>query len=161
MAFKVGDTVVYPGHGVGKVSAVESKKIGSAKLQFLDITIIDTGMKIMVPVSQAKSVGLRAVMSKQALKKVYSILKSKHKVDTQTWNRRFREYTEKIKTGSVYEIAEVVRDLCCLGKEKDLSFGEKQMLDIAQGLLASEIAVVKASSPDKVMGEIRSLCGLE
>lgn len=158
--FKVNDKVVYPGHGVGEITSVRSRTIGGSEQQFFDITIMDTGMKIMVPVSQAEGVGLRKVVDRRAVEKVYSILRSRSfKIDTQTWNRRFREYSQKIKTGSVFEIAEVLRDLSVLSGEKELSFGEKKMLDTAQNLLVSEIAIAKSRSHEKVMGELQEIFG--
>jgi CarD family transcriptional regulator len=112
----------------------------------------------MVPVSQAESVGLRKVVDRKAVEKVYAILRTRTaKIDTQTWNRRFREYSTKIKTGSVFEIAEVLRDLSVLSGEKELSFGEKKMLDMAQSLLVAEIAIAKARTHEKVMGELQEI----
>jgi CarD family transcriptional regulator len=155
--FKVGDKIVYPGHGVGEVESVQSKQIGGVEQQFFNIKILDSGMKIMVPVMQAESVGLRRVVDKKTIEKVYDILKDRDfKVDTQTWNRRFREYSQRIKSGSVFEIATVLRDLSVLSSGKELSFGEKKMLDTAENLLASEIAVAKARPHEKVLGEIRA-----
>ncbi|MFM1847022.1 MAG: hypothetical protein RL417_496 [Pseudomonadota bacterium] len=157
-SFKVGDKIVYPGHGVGEITALKSRTIAGTEQQFFDITIAETGMKIMVPVSQSEAVGLRKVIDRRSIDKVYAILKSRDfKIDTQTWNRRFREYSQKIKTGSVFEIAEVMRDLSVLSVDKELSFGEKKMLDTAQSLLVSEIAIAKARTHDKVMGELREL----
>lgn len=159
-SFKVGDKIVYPGHGVGQITQLKSKAVAGTEQQFFDITIMESGMKIMVPVIQVESVGLRKVVDKKAIDKVYAILKDrKGKIDTQTWNRRFREYSQKIKTGSVYEIAEVMRDLSVLSAEKELSFGEKKMLDMAQSLLVSEIAIAKARSQEKVMVELREIFG--
>jgi CarD family transcriptional regulator len=156
--FKLGDKVVYPGHGVGEIAGVRSQSIGGSEQKIFDILMLESGMKIMVPVAQANAVGLRKVVDKKAIDKVYSILKHKAvRLDTQTWNRRFREYTQKIKTGSVYEIAEVLRDLSVLSVEKELSFGEKKMLDTAQTLLVSEIAIAKARPQERVMGELREI----
>jgi CarD family transcriptional regulator len=156
--FKSADKVVYPGHGVGVINAVLAKAIGGTQQQVYEITIVSSGMKIMVPVSQAESVGLRRVVDKKAVDKVYAILRDRNfKIDTQTWNRRFREYSQKIKTGSVYEIAEVLRDLSVLSADKELSFGEKKMLDTAQTLLVSEIAIAKSRTQEKVMVEIQSI----
>lgn len=156
--FKDGDKIVYPGHGVGIINSVITRSIGQTQAQIFDITIIETGMKVMVPVAQAESVGLRKVIDKKAVDRVFEILKDrKFKIDTQTWNRRFREYSQKIKTGSPFEIAEVLRDLCVLSSGKQLSFGEKKMLDTAQNLLVSEIAIAKARPQDKVMVEIRAI----
>ena len=157
-AFKIGDKVVYPGHGVGQITMMQSKIVAGSQQQFFDITIMETGMKIMVPVAQAESVGLRKVVDRKAVDRVYAILKDrKFKIDTQTWNRRFREYSQKIKTGSVFEIAEVLRDLSVLSLDKELSFGEKKMLDTAQTLLVSEIAIAKSRSHEKVMVELKAI----
>lgn len=156
--FKSGDKVVYPGHGVGVVNSVLVKSIAGSEQKVYEISIMSTGMKIMVPVPQAESVGLRRVMDKKSIDKVYAILKDRDfKIDTQTWNRRFREYTQKIKTGSLYEIAEVLRDLSVLSVDKELSFGEKKMLDTAQSLLVSEIAVARARPHEKVMAELTEI----
>lgn len=157
--FRQGEMVVYPGHGVGKITSVISKSIGGSEHRFFEIAIHETGMKIMVPTKQAVSVGLRTVIDKKAVTKVYSIIKDrKTKVINQTWNRRHREYVQKIKTGSPYEIAEVIRDLLILSNGKELSFGEKKMMDLAQGLLVDEIAIAKARSADKVKDELDELC---
>jgi len=158
-AFNVGDKVVYPGHGVGRIESVICKSIAGTEQTFFNITIVDTGMKILVPLPQAKAVGLRRVIDKKSIEKVYAILQDRKakKIDTQTWNRRFREYNQKIKTGSPFEIAEVLRDLCILSADKELSFGEKKMFETAQNLLVSEIAVAKSKTQEKVMSEIQSL----
>lgn len=157
-SFKIGDKVVYPGHGVGVIKEVKSRSIGGSDQQIYDIIIVESGMKIMVPCPQAEAVGLRKVIDKRSVEKVYEILRDRDfKIDTQTWNRRFREYSQKIKTGSLYEIAEVLRDLSVLSADKELSFGEKKMLDTAQSLLVTEIAIAKARSEEKVMGELREI----
>ena len=110
MAFKVGDNAVYPGHGVGVVKNIETKEIFGKKQTFYTIQILDNGMKIMIPKDNVASVGLRAIISKKEANEVFKILRKKNiKIDNQTWNRRYREYMEKIKTGSIYEIAEVLR----------------------------------------------------
>ncbi len=138
--FKVGDHAVYPGHGVGKIHSIESKEILGTIHIFYSVMILETGMKIMIPAANIKSVGLRPLISKEEAEKVVEILKDKNvKIDTQTWNRRYRDYMEKIKTGSVFEIAEVLRDLYVLKVDKELSFGEKKMLDTAKNLLLKEL----------------------
>jgi CarD family transcriptional regulator len=138
--FKVGDHAVYPGHGVGRISSIEYKEILGTNHEFYSVQILETGMKIMIPAANIKSVGLRPLISKDEAQKVVDILKDKNvKIDTQTWNRRYRDYMEKIKTGSVYEIAEVLRDLYVLKVDKELSFGEKKMLDTAKNLLLKEL----------------------
>ena len=152
VSFKVGDNAVYPGHGVGRVTAIDTKEILGSKTTFYSISILETGMKIMVPRDNAESVGLRPIISRDEAQKVIGILKETNvKIDNQTWNRRYREYMEKIKTGSVYEIAEVLRDLFLLKVDKELSFGERKMLDTARGLLLRELSL--ATSPEELKGE--------
>lgn len=138
--FKVGDNAVYPGHGVGKIVANETKEILGRKQTFYTVQILENGMKIMIPQDNVDSVGLRPIISKEEASKVIGILREKNaKIDNQTWNRRYREYMEKIKTGSVFEIAEVLRDLFILKLDKELSFGERKMLDTARSLLLKEL----------------------
>jgi len=156
--FKLGDKIVYPGHGVGEIEGVRTHTLGGQEHHIYNIKILDSGMKVMVPVSQASAVGLRRIIDKKAIDSVYDILRDRNfKIDTQTWNRRFREYSQKIKTGSVFEIAIVLRDLSVLSADKELSFGEKKMLDMAEALLVSEIAIAKARPHDKVAVELKAL----
>lgn len=158
--FKVGDNAVYPGHGVGKVIAIESKEIMGAKMEFYSIQIVETGMKVMVPKNNVNSVGLRPIISKEDAGKVLDILKEKNvKIDTQTWNRRYREYMEKIKTGSVYEIAEVLRDLFLLKVDKELSFGERKMLETARALLVKELTLAVDRESLAQEEEVRQIFG--
>lgn len=150
--FKVGDNAVYPGHGVGRVNAIETKEIAGTKLTFYSIQILDSGMKIMVPQANVKNVGLRPIISREEAFSVIGILKETNvKIDNQTWNRRYREYMEKIKTGGVREIAEVLRDLFLLKVDKELSFGERKMLDTARSLLIKEL--ILATGRDELMKE--------
>jgi CarD family transcriptional regulator len=161
VTFNVGDNAVYPGYGVGKVTSIETKEILGNKQTFYSILIIETGMKIMVPRDNVAMVGLRPIISKDEANKVIEILKVKEvKIDNQTWNRRYREYMEKIKTGSVYEIAEVLRDLFLLKADKELSFGERKMLDNARGLLLKELSL--ATSKDELFSEeeVRMIFGV-
>ncbi|MFN8388827.1 MAG: CarD family transcriptional regulator [Bdellovibrionota bacterium] len=159
LEFKVGDKVVYPAHGVGVVDSIQMRKVSGSEQKFYMMSILETGMKIMVPVSQVKTVGLRKVVDQKTVEQVYGILRDKNVVvDTQTWNRRYRDYSQKIKTGSVLEIAKVIRDLSALKSDKELSFGERRMLDTAQGLLVKEISIAKASSEEVIKAELQSLC---
>jgi CarD family transcriptional regulator len=156
--FAVGDKAVYPVHGVAEVVALEHHDFGGNKTSVYILRIVDSGLKIMVPTTNAGSVGLRDLITAKQVKDVYSILKSRDiPRDTQTWNRRSREYMEKIKTGSVFEIAEVMRDLCVLRTSKELSFGERKMLETARGLLIKELALAKGISEDKLAAEIDAL----
>ena len=158
VAFNVGDKAVYPAHGVAEVVGLETREIGGNKQTFYILKILDTGTKIMIPTRNVSAVGLREVIAEQEVKEVYSILKSKEiAVEGQTWNRRYREYMDKIKTGSVFEIAEVLRDLSVLRSSKELSFGERKMLDTARNLLVKELAIAKAHTEEKIMEELKGI----
>ena len=156
--FKVGDLAVYPAHGVGIIEAIETKDIGGEVRTFYIMRILDNDMKIMIPKENAEQVGLRTLISDEEIDKVYSILKERNiKFTPQTWNRRYREYMEKIKTGSVYDLAVVIRDLYILQEDKPLSFGEKKMFDQAKGLLVKELSVAKRMAEEEVEERIQAI----
>jgi CarD family transcriptional regulator len=158
IAFKVGDKAVYPAHGVGEVTAIEDHEISGMSQKFYILRILDNGMKIMIPTNNVRQVGLREVISADKVDKVFKILREKDlSVDTTTWNRRYREYMEKIKTGSVFEVAEVLRDLYLLKTDKDLSFCELKLLDTARGLLIKELAVAKNCDEEEVEREFKKI----
>jgi CarD family transcriptional regulator len=126
------------------------------------LRILENGMKIMIPTQNVRQVGLREVISKDKVNKVFQILKEKDlSVDTTTWNRRYREYMEKIKTGSVFEVAEVLRDLYLLKSDKDLSFCELKLLDTARSLLIKELAVAKNCDEEDIEDEFKSIFNLQ
>ena len=153
--FKVGDKAVYPAQGVAEVIRIEEKDIAGTRQRFYVLRILDTDRKIMVPVSNANAVGLRQVISEQEIREIFDILRERTiAFDNQTWNRRYRGFMDKIKTGSVYDVAEVMRDLYRLKAEKSLSFGERRMLETARALIVKEIAVTRDKSEDKVQAEI-------
>ena len=142
--FKIGDLAVYPAHGVGIIERIESQEISGCCQDFYVMRILENDMIIMIPTQNVDSVGLREIIGLSEVPKLYSILKRRDiSVDNQTGNRRYREYMDKIKTGSVYEVAEVYRDLLMLKVEKELSFGERKMLDTARNLLVKEISLAK------------------
>ncbi len=156
--FKVGDKAVYPGQGVGEVLGIEHKEIAGQRQSFYVLKILENGMKIMIPINKVGSVGLRDIISQEEVAEVYTILKTKAvAVDSTTWNRRYREYMEKIKTGSVFEIAAVLRDLYLLKYDKDLSFGERKMLDTARSLLVKELAIARAVSEDEIETDLKRI----
>ena len=153
--FTVGDKAVYPVHGVAEVVEIDNREIGGTAHSVYILKIVETGLKIMVPCANADSVGLREIIKKREVKEVYDILRQKEVAsDNQTWNRRYRGFMDKIKTGSVYDVAEVMRDLSRLGAEKSLSFGERRMLETARMLIVKEIAVTRDKSEEKVQAEI-------
>jgi CarD family transcriptional regulator len=157
--FKVGDIVVYPAHGVAEVDSVEDRNIAGTSISFIILKVLDTQMTVMVPVSNVKNVGIRELIKTKGIDQVIDILKQRSvHVDNQTWNRRYREYMEKIKSGSAFEIAEVLRDLNILKRGKELSFGERKMYDTAKNLLVNEISISKKI--DKKDAEIMILSAM-
>ena len=162
LMYSVGDNAVYAGHGVGRIIAIETTEMYGRKQTFYRIEIVETGLKVLVPTDNAESRGLRPIISKDEAEKVLNIVKEKKfKIDNQTWNRRYREYMEKIKTGSVYEIAEVFRDLYLLKNEKELSFGEKKMLDMARSLLLRELSLAKSTEELSQEDEVAQIFDLK
>ncbi len=156
--FKIGEKVVYPAHGVGVIESMQTKVVSGTEKMFFMLRILDSDMKIMIPTENVTAVGLRRVIGKDMVSKVYKILRDKKvEVDQQTWNRRYREYTEKIKTGSVLEIAKVLRDLFVLKGDKELSFGERKMLDTARNLLVKELSIARAHPEEKIMAELNDI----
>jgi CarD family transcriptional regulator len=156
--FKIGDMAVYPSHGVGIIDAIESKNLSGKEQKFYILRLLSNGMTIMIPTDNVEQVGLRGIVASREISKVYKILKDKTAPsDSQTWNRRYREYMEKIRTGSAFEVAEVLRDLLLLRIGKDLSFGERRMLDMAKGLLVKELSIAQKSPEDRIEKHIEAL----
>jgi CarD family transcriptional regulator len=157
--FRVGDLAVYPAHGVGQIQAVESRVVNGEKHDFYILKVLENGMVIMIPIRNVESVGLRCLIDVKEIPKVYAVMKTKREmlVDNQTWNRRYREYMEKIKTGSLFDVAEVFRDLFRLKLTKDLSFGERKLYDTAQVLLVKELSKAKKTDEKTIISEIESL----
>ncbi len=156
--FKVGEKVVYPAHGVGVIESLQVRNVSGTQKKFYMLRIVDSEMTIMIPTENVATVGLRRIIGKEMVSKVYKILREKKvEVDQQTWNRRYREYTEKIKTGSVLEIAKVLRDLFVLKADKELSFGERKMLDTARNLLVKELAIARSYPEEKIMEELKTI----
>ncbi len=144
MQFNVGDKAVYPAHGVGIIRDVVTKEMDGEKITFYVLKILDNGMTISVPIDNARSIGMRSVISSEQIDKVYEILHDRDvPTDNQTWNRRYRDYMSKIKTGDPLEVAKVLRDLALLKADKPLSFGERKMFDQARSLLVQEISVAR------------------
>ena len=160
--FKVGDLAVYPAQGVGVIEAIESREYMGSNQLFYVMKIMSNDMKIMIPTNSAESVGLREIIAEEEIPKVYEILRNKDvTIDKQTWNKRYKEYLDKIKTGSVFEIARVLRDLCILKSDKNLSFGERKMMDTAKSLLVKEISVASHAEETKVEQDLRTILTLQ
>jgi CarD family transcriptional regulator len=149
---------VYPAHGVGVIRAIETQQVAGIDQTFYVLEIIGNSMRIMIPTSSSENVGLRSIVNKKEASEVLNILRDRAiEVDSQTWNRRYREYMEKIKTGSIFEVAAVLRDLFLLSVDKDLSYGERKMLDTAKGLLVRELSIAQNVEEDKISRKIENI----
>jgi len=158
MDFQVGDKAVYPGHGVGIIQDVETVDMEGFTTSMYVLKILDNGMTIRFPPGNSNNLGVRQVMNDLQVKKTYEVLKDRDvPTDNQTWNRRYREYLNKIHTGDPLEVAKVLRDLALLRTGKNLSFGERKMYDQAHALLVQEIAVAKDTDEETIKGEIADI----
>jgi CarD family transcriptional regulator len=137
--FEIGDNVVYPHHGAGKVLRKEVKEVLGDRREYLTIKILHNDMTVMVPTENAALAGLRRVIDEETVKKVLAVLQDECSEMPKNWNRRFKHNRDKIKTGDIYELAEVVRNLAIREAEKGLSTGEKQMFTRAKRILSSEL----------------------
>ncbi|HHI97471.1 MAG TPA: CarD family transcriptional regulator [Thermodesulfatator atlanticus] len=156
--FSVGDMAVYPAHGVGVIEAEETKVIGGVEKTFYVMRILDNDMTVLIPKDNIDRIGLRSIISKEEVEKVYEILKEKKvSFNHQTWNRRYREYMEKIKSGSIFELAQVFRDLHIIGYDKQLSFGERRMLDTAKNLLIKELSLAEGKEEAEIEEKINAI----
>jgi CarD family transcriptional regulator len=155
--YEVGDNVVYPHHGAGKVAGKEIKEVLGEKREYLTIKILHNDMTVMVPCENATRAGLRRVIGEDDVKRVLSVLRDDVSQMPKNWNRRFKHNREKIKTGDVFELAEVVRNLAIRESEKGLSTGEKQMYTRAKKILASELMYALAMEEDEAEDHLEEL----
>lgn len=159
---KIGENGVYPAHGVVEVVGIESKEFRGTSKRFYILKVLDNEVTVMVPTDNANTVGLRPIVSKSKVSRVYNILGNKEKNNVRTngnqsWNKRYREYADKLKSGDIYEVASVLREIKLLQNGKELSFGERRIMDSALGLLIKEISISKKQKEDKVETEIKKL----
>ncbi len=159
-SFQIGDKAVHPSHGLGEVTAIERREIAGSAKAFYVLRIVDTEMRVMVPTGAEQNVGLRGVMSAPEAEQVLDVFRTKDRaVGGGPWNRRQRAYHDMMKTGSPYEVAKVLRDLYRIkvGDDKDLSFGERRILDQARGLLLKELAFARSTTEAKMEQEIEAI----
>jgi len=155
--YSVGDRVVYPMHGAGLIEAIEEREILGEKDHYYIMRLQMGDMKVMVPRGSAEEVGLRPIIDSDQVPKVYEVLKAEATPMSQNWNRRYRANMEKMKTGDIFVVAEVVRNLGIRDREKGLSTGERRMLDNAKQILASELAMVEGRSLEEVTSGIEEI----
>ncbi|MDD2189782.1 MAG: CarD family transcriptional regulator [Eubacteriales bacterium] len=154
--FVIGDKIVYPMHGAGIIEEIEDKKILGEIRRYYILRVPCGDMKIMIPVESCREIGVRSVISVEEIEDVLSVLNAETSEMSSNWNRRYRENMEKLKTGDVYNVAEVVRNLMRTDKEKKLSTGEKKMLSNAKQILISEIILVENIDQDSAEDIINS-----
>ena len=149
--FAIGDKVVYPMHGAGIIKDLEKRKLDDVVVDYFIIEMMDSDMKVMIPANNLEKVGIRHIVKKAALTKVEATLKDRpvNVMKQITWNRRFNIYVDKLKTGSILEVADVVRTLMVQETEKKLSTGERRLLNTAKHILLSEVILVKQSDDVK------------
>lgn len=156
--FAIGDKAVYPSQGVAEVVGIEQKEISGKMQRFYVLRVLESDNRIMVPTDKSGHVGLRRVAGEEEIHEVREILRDKEvHLDRQTWNRRYRGFMEKIRSGSLFEVAEVFRDLYRLKGLKPLSFGERRMLDTARGLIVQELSVAREEDEHKIEQELNQL----
>ncbi len=155
--FVIGDSVVYPHHGAGQVVRKELKEVLGERREYLTIKILHNDMTVMVPTANAARAGLRRVIDEDTVKKVLAVLQDECSEMPKNWNRRFKHNRDKIKTGDIYELAEVVRNLAIREAEKGLSTGEKQMFSRARKILASELMYALEMTAEQVEDHLDSL----
>lgn len=160
MTPQIGDLAVYPAQGVAEFTAIETKEVMGTQMTFYVLKVLDSNKKIMIPLAKLDSVKLRPVIDKDEVAEVYAILRARDvNLSDETWVRRYRSYDEKMKTGSIYEIAEVLRDLNMRKNEKDLSFGERRMLDTARRLIVQELSIARDASKEDIEQDILQIFG--
>jgi CarD family transcriptional regulator len=156
--FIVGQMAVYPAHGVGVIESIQEKEVGGRPHNFYIMRLLDNDMIIMIPTNNAKNIGLRKVIDTQSVLEIYEVLRTRPtRISNTTWNRRYRDYMDKIKTGSPLRVAEVLRDLTLLKTEKELSFGERKMLDTAKNLLVKELSLVNNKDEEEIEAQLQDI----
>jgi len=148
--FNIGDKIVYPMHGAGVIESIEEREILGEKRRYYVLRMPIGEMRVMIPITNVNNMGLRRVIDEDGVTRVLHILQEKDSPMSTNWNRRYRANMEKIKSGNIYELAEVVRNLSLRDKEKGLSTGEKKMLDNARQILISELVLAKDSKEDNI-----------
>jgi len=156
--FKIGDMAVYPTQGVGVIEDIENREYSGHSQKFYILRIVDSDMKIMVPVGNAVNVGLRRLIDQQRITGIFDALaEPTGSGKIASWSRRQREYNDKLKTGDLLEVAEVLRDLYQISSAKELSYGEKKVLEQARKLLITEVALAEGAKEDQVTQRLENI----
>jgi CarD family transcriptional regulator len=156
LMFKVGDKVVYPMHGAGVIEAIEEKEVLGSRQRYYIMRLPIGDLKVMIPTDNVSEIGIREIIDDHMVQEVFDVLRGDKTKMSQNWNKRYRANLEKIRSGDVLEVAEVVRNLSIRDREKGLSSGERKMLDNARQILVSELVLAKCSDQDTISEEIEA-----
>ena len=152
---------MYPVHGVVEVQGVEEKEILGSRKSFYILNVLESNVKLMVPTDNINSVGLRPVVARKEVKKILDILREEDgeipKLGVQSWNKRYKEYADKVKSGNIYEIARVLRDIHHLKKVKNLSLGEKRIMENALSHVVKELSIALRKKEGEVSSQIEEI----
>lgn len=163
-AFSVNDRVVYPGHGVARINRIVEKNVGKESVHFFELKFLHKEMTVLVPTTNLPAVGIRPLSSPTLVHKLFRVLAQPareipfYELTASNWNKRNKEYQTKIGRGDLIELSEIYRDLKNIARQKELSFGEKNLLQQTETLLAEEISVVSRVEEDKALNLLRSSC---
>ena len=158
--FQAGDKVIYPLQGVAQVESIEARMIlGTEQRQYYILKILNNNTTIMVPVDNAEDVGLRELISPEEVEKVVDILRGTGEPMASNWTKRYKDNLDRLKTGSIFQLASVLRDLFLMKQNKELSFGEKKMLDNVKSLIVDEISYVQNISNSNVEAKLVQIFG--
>ncbi|SKA01452.1 CarD family transcriptional regulator [Selenihalanaerobacter shriftii] len=152
--FETGDKIVYPNHGAGTIVGIEEKEVLGETKRYYIMKLPIGEMKVMIPMDNVQDIGIRDVIDGKRVDDVFTVLDDEKSEMSQNWNRRYRSNTEKIKTGDIFEVAEVVRNLTLRDMEKGLSTGEKKMLSNCRQILVSELVLAKDESEEEIQQQI-------
>jgi CarD family transcriptional regulator len=160
--FALNEKVVYPGHGVAQISRIVEKRVSNASVSFFELKFLNKDMTILVPTLNPTSVGIRKLSSSESISAIFELLsrpskKTNCKVTATNWNKRNKEYQCKLRTGNIHEISEIYRDLNYIAAKKELSFGEKNLLQQTETLLVEEISIVTKVNEEKAIETLRSV----
>ena len=157
--FKKGERVVYPNHGIGVIEEIQDLKVDGENWNCYCLRIEASDTKVMVPTDKAEMVGLRRIINKKEVEQLFTVLKNGSVKMQSNWKGRFKENSDKMRTGSIFEVADVLKNLNYLSSIKNLSYREKRMLEKARQLIVSEIAVVRRTSEEKIDAQIEKVLG--
>ncbi|MBU4541848.1 CarD family transcriptional regulator [uncultured Acetobacterium sp.] len=154
--YKIGDKIVYPMHGAGIIEAIEEREIFEETKPYYIMQIVSEGLQILIPVDKVDDIGVRTIVTQPVIDEMIEILKLPMDVMEKNWNRRYREHLERLKTGDIFEVAKVVKNLILLDRLKGLSTGEKKMLNNARNFIVSEMVLIQDKDKEEILDLINS-----